>query len=341
MRSAMLFGVDARNSGDDAAAASVAWTLEHREGWSPTVDLADRAENRNRSSTRVDRAASRTSASAIAVLRLTMDLGMSLDDMIKTSGGGGKGKGKGGAVKKASTTKARAAAAAPCRKQRKNAGAGAASLSSLMAGGGPAAALTAPKATLDSMMAGGGGGGRPGGGRGGGGRGGGAPAKKPLTIGTKLRIGNLALGVTQADVQELFSAKGIVKSAELLTKPDGSSRGVAFVTYQRKADAEAAMKEYNGVPLDDKELKITIVASGAVISARRLAAAAGWTRRSGREGGGRGGRRRRPRRRGARRPRRKPRAGAAGAAAGAAAARAADASSLDAALDSYMAKTTE
>ena len=31
---------------------------------------------------------------------------------------------------------------------------------------------------------------------------------------------------------------------------------------QAKADAEAAMKEYNGVPHDDKELKITIDASG-------------------------------------------------------------------------------
>ena len=46
---------------------------------------------------------------------------MSLDDMIKTSGGGGKGKGKGGAVKKASTTKGARNAAAPYQKQRKNA----------------------------------------------------------------------------------------------------------------------------------------------------------------------------------------------------------------------------
>ena len=48
---------------------------------------------------------------------------------------------------------------------------------------------------------------------------------------------------------ELFAELGPLKSATLATKPDGSSKGFALVTYKRKADAETAIEKYNGVPL--------------------------------------------------------------------------------------------
>ena len=67
-------------------------------------------------------------------------------------------------------------------------------------------------------------------------------SEKAPTAGTKLLVENLALNVTQAEVLELFGARTVL-SAELLTTPDGTSRGVAFVTYQLKADAEAAVKD--------------------------------------------------------------------------------------------------
>ena len=51
---------------------------------------------------------------------------------------------------------------------------------------------------------------------------------------------------------ELFGEIGALKSATLATKPDGSSKGFAIVTYKRKVDAESALERYNGVPLDGK-----------------------------------------------------------------------------------------
>ena len=79
-----------------------------------------------------------------------------------------------------------------------------------------------------------------------------------LTTGTTLRVGNLDYNVSQEDITELFGELGALKSAELMMRPDGKSKGFAFVTYKRKVDAETALEKYNGVPLDGKALKITL-----------------------------------------------------------------------------------
>ena len=50
-----------------------------------------------------------------------------------------------------------------------------------------------------------------------------------LTTGTTLRIGNLDFNVSSDDIQELFSEIGQLKSSEVATRPDGKSKGFAFV----------------------------------------------------------------------------------------------------------------
>ena len=100
---------------------------------------------------------------------------------------------------------------------------------------------------------------------------------------------------------------------------DGGSKGFGFVVFKRKADAERAIANYNGVPLDGRPLQIKIAQGGAggagavqvvASSAKRTVIVAGGGRGRGRgrgiaargagraRGGGRGGGRGRGRGRG-------------------------------------------
>ena len=131
---------------------------------------------------------------------------MSLDDMVKTSAPKGKGKGKGGAGGKAVAggrggARARAAAAPYQKPAGKGKGKG---------GGKGLADLMHQEAPV-------------------------AEAKPQpqfvLTTGTTLKVGNLDWNVSQEDIQELFAEIGALKSAELMLRPDGKSKGFALVTY--------------------------------------------------------------------------------------------------------------
>merc|ERR550525_372026 len=80
-------------------------------------------------------------------------------------------------------------------------------------------------------------------------------------------ISNLDLGVTDTDVQELFAEFGKL--------------GTADVLYERKSDAVKAMKQYDGVPLDGRPMKIEIASSSIqnTISGRPRARSASVGRR--------------------------------------------------------------
>src|SRR5438128_10490345 len=76
-------------------------------------------------------------------------------------------------------------------------------------------------------------------------------------MGRKLYVGNLAYGVTDADLQQMFAAHGTVQSAQVIMDRDtGRSKGFGFVEMGSDQEAQTAIQALNGQEMDGRALTV-------------------------------------------------------------------------------------
>ena len=76
-------------------------------------------------------------------------------------------------------------------------------------------------------------------------------------MGKKLYVGNLAYGVSDGDLQQLFEAYGTVQSAQVILDRDtGRSKGFGFVEMGSDQEAQAAIAALNGKEVDGRRLTV-------------------------------------------------------------------------------------
>jgi RNA recognition motif-containing protein len=76
-------------------------------------------------------------------------------------------------------------------------------------------------------------------------------------VGKKLYVGNLGYGVSQSELETMFSAFGTVQSAQVIQDRDtGRSKGFAFVEMASDQEAKAAIDELNGKEHDGRAVTV-------------------------------------------------------------------------------------
>lgn len=73
----------------------------------------------------------------------------------------------------------------------------------------------------------------------------------------KLYVGNLAYSVSSSDLENMFSAHGQIRSAEVIMDRDtGRSKGFGFVEMETDDEAQAAIDALNGQEQDGRALTV-------------------------------------------------------------------------------------
>jgi RNA recognition motif-containing protein len=76
---------------------------------------------------------------------------------------------------------------------------------------------------------------------------------------TKLYIGNLSYDTSADDLRLLFAQAGEVSSLDLITdRATGQSKGFAFVTYAADADAQNAIRMFEGFTIHDRTMRVSV-----------------------------------------------------------------------------------
>jgi len=76
-------------------------------------------------------------------------------------------------------------------------------------------------------------------------------------VAKKLYVGNLAFGMTDSDLQNLFEPHGAVQSAQVIMDRDtGRSKGFGFVEMDSGDQADAAIAALNGQEVSGRALTV-------------------------------------------------------------------------------------
>ena len=100
-------------------------------------------------------------------------------------------------------------------------------------------------------------------------------------MGKKIYVGNLAYGVTDSDLEQMFAAHGTVQSAQVIMDRDtGRSKGFGFVEMGSDQEAQAAIAALSGKQVGGRSL---------TVNEAKPREGGGGGGRGGYGGGGRGG----------------------------------------------------
>ncbi len=76
-------------------------------------------------------------------------------------------------------------------------------------------------------------------------------------MGSKVHVGNLPYSVTEEELRDLFSQAGKVISVSLPTdRYTGRPRGFGFVEMENPAEAEEAIRKFDGHTLQNRSLRV-------------------------------------------------------------------------------------
>jgi RNA recognition motif-containing protein len=76
-------------------------------------------------------------------------------------------------------------------------------------------------------------------------------------MGKKLYVGNLAYGISDSDLEQLFAQYGTVQSAQVIMDRDtGRSKGFGFVEMANDQEAQAAINGLNGQESQGRALTV-------------------------------------------------------------------------------------
>ncbi len=76
---------------------------------------------------------------------------------------------------------------------------------------------------------------------------------------TKLYVGGLSFNTTSEALREHFAQCGAVSSAEVVTdRGTGASRGFGFIEMANDAEAQDAIKRFDGHELDGRPLRVNV-----------------------------------------------------------------------------------
>lgn len=76
---------------------------------------------------------------------------------------------------------------------------------------------------------------------------------------SRLYVGNLPYEVGDEELRELFSRAGTVESASVIRDRDtGRSRGFGFVQMATQAEAESAIRQFDGYTMNNRQLRVSL-----------------------------------------------------------------------------------
>ena len=76
---------------------------------------------------------------------------------------------------------------------------------------------------------------------------------------SKLYVGNLSYSTTEDDLRSLFSQAGTVTSVAVIKDRDsGQAKGFGFVEMSNQAEAQNAIRMFNGHFMGDRELRVSM-----------------------------------------------------------------------------------